>query len=124
MIRILLIDDDDDIRGMVKEMLTRAGYEIVEAHNGHEGVQAFKEAPTQLVITDIFMPEKEGLETIQELKKVNPFVKIVAMSGGISVMDSAATLKLAKGLGADRTVPKPISRPDLLAAVSDLLAAE
>jgi len=121
MARILVIDDDDEVRGMVKEILVRVGHDVAEAVNGEEGLQIFAEEPTDLVITDIFMPEKEGLETIRELKRIYPEVKIIAMSGGIAVMDSSHTLWLAKGLGADRTVPKPIARDELLAAVDDLL---
>jgi CheY-like chemotaxis protein len=122
--RILVIDDDDEIRWMVKEMLVRAGYEVMEARNGREGVSAFREAPTKLVITDIFMPEQEGLETIRELKTLDSGVKILAMSGGIRAMDGSATLRLAKSLGADQAIPKPIVKQDLLAAVVDLLDME
>jgi len=122
MARILVIDDDDEIRRMVKEMLVRAGHEVVEALNGRDGVRLFREEPTEVVITDIFMPEKEGLETIREIKAIYSDVKIIAMSGGIWAMESSVALGVAKGLGADRTIPKPIAKAELLAAVDDLLS--
>jgi len=122
MARILVIDDDGEVRRMVKETLARAGHEVLEASNGRDGVQMFGEEPRELVITDIFMPEKERLETIRELRILYPEVKIVAMSGGIAAMDSSASLRLARGLGADRTIPKPIAKAELQAAVDDLLS--
>ena len=82
MARILVIDDDDRIRGMVLEMLSESGHEVGEASNGQEGLDQFRQTPTDLVITDILMPEKDGLEIIQILKKENPEVKIIAVSGG------------------------------------------
>lgn len=118
--RILIIDDDDQYRSMLKEMLGRSGYEIVEASDGREGVQLYKENPTDLVITDLIMPEKEGIETIQELKKDFPDVKIIAISGGGRV-GPEGYLHLAKMLGAQRTLAKPIEREGLLRTVSELL---
>jgi DNA-binding response OmpR family regulator len=120
--RILVIDDDDEIRHMVKEMLVGAGHEIVEAPNGLHGARIFREEPTDLVITDIFMPGKEGLQTIMELSRDFPEVKIIAMSGGAAAMSSSATLFLAGQPGAGRTIPKPITKAELLAAVNDLLS--
>jgi CheY-like chemotaxis protein len=121
MARILVIDDDNDVRHMVKEMLVRVGHDVTEAVNGQEGLRMFAERPADLIITDIFMPEKEGIETIREVKQDFPEVIIIAMSGGIAAMDSSVTLRGAKKLGADRTVPKPIDRDELLAVVDDLL---
>lgn len=124
MARILVIDDDNDVREMVKSILVRAGHEVAEALNGRDGVRMFKEAPAKLVVTDIFMPEQEGLETIRELRMLYPGIKILAMSGGIWAMDRTATLGVAKKIGADRTIPKPIAKAELLAAVTDLLSPD
>lgn len=124
MARILVIDDDDDVREMVKVILARAGHEVVEAINGRDGVRLYKDAPAELVVTDIFMPEQEGLETIMELRTLDPGIKILAMSGGIPAMDRFATLSVAKKLGADRTIPKPVAKAELLAAVMDLLSPD
>ncbi|MDQ7784157.1 MAG: response regulator [Desulfomonilaceae bacterium] len=121
MARILVIDDDDAIRELFKKMLERAGHQVVDAFNGRDGIRKFVEDPAELVITDIFMPEKEGLETIRELRRVCPEVKILAVSGGIRAMESSVSLGLAKKLGADRTVSKPVTKADLLTAVDDLL---
>ena len=121
MARILVIDDDDAIRELFKKMLERAGHQVVDAFNGRDGIRKFVEDPAELVITDIFMPEKEGLETIRELRRVCPEVKILAVSGGIRAMNSTVSLGLAKSLGADRTVRKPVTKADLLTAVDDLL---
>lgn len=80
--RILMIEDDDDQRELFKMVLEQAGYDVTEAPDGKVGLQRFYQQPYELVITDIFMPEKEGLETILELKKEFPTVKTIAISGG------------------------------------------
>ena len=80
--RILIIDDEPHILLMLKKMLERAGYEIDIASDGLEGLNLYRKSPADLVITDIIMPEKEGLETIREMRRFNSELKIVAMSGG------------------------------------------
>ena len=82
MSRILLIDDDDQFRGMLQQALRREGYEVVEARDGKEGVICFRTAAIDLVMTDILMPEQEGLQTIRELRAEFPAIKIIAISGG------------------------------------------
>ncbi len=81
--RILVIDDDHHILMMIKKMLERADFEVELASNGNEGLELFKSIPIDLVICDIIMPEKEGLETIMELKQDFPDVKIIAISEGV-----------------------------------------
>ena len=102
MARILIIDDDTRILDTYCSMLEHGGYEVVVATNGNEGIRTFKEELPDLVITDIFMPEKEGLETIRELKQDFPDVKIIAISGGGVGRNAAPEhyLKLAKRFGA------------------------
>ena len=117
---ILIIDDDDQLRGMLREMLERAGYEVADAPNGKEGIRLYRENPADLVVTDLIMPEKEGIETIIELRREFPDVKIIAMSGG-GTIEAEKYLRMAKGLGAVRTLTKPIERKELLEAVRELI---
>jgi DNA-binding response OmpR family regulator len=119
--RILLIDDDDSFRTMLRLTLVHFGYTVIEARNGKEGIALFKEANADLVITDIVMPEKEGLEVVMELRtKQVPPVKIIAISGGArrNVSDN---LHMAKLLGAAKVLAKPFSNEVLIAAINELL---
>jgi YesN/AraC family two-component response regulator len=100
--------------------LEHAGYEVVVANNGNEVISAFNERIPDLVITNIFMPEKEGLETIRELKQDFPGVKIIAISGGGEI-EPNKYLKYAKQFGAMCTLTKPIERGALLEAVRECL---
>jgi CheY-like chemotaxis protein len=121
--RILVIDDEEPVRLIVREMLILEGYEVVIAANGKVGLQLFRSDPTDLIITDIFMPEMEGLETIRELHREYPGVKIIAMSGG-GESGMLSFLSYAKRFGALRTLRKPFSREELLTNVKELLAEE
>ena len=85
--RLLVIDDDDQMRQMLKQMLERAGYEIIDAPDGQTGIELYRQNPTDLIITDLIMPQKDGMETIIELKRDFPNVKIIAISGGSRAMD-------------------------------------
>lgn len=125
--RILVIDDDASQREVFRMALEKAGYEVLEAPNGQIGLQLFHQQPCHLVITDIFMPEKEGLETILELKREFLYVRIIAISGGMthsqddgSLMAETA-LEAAKRFGADRTLQKPIPLQRLLDTVDEVL---
>ena len=121
MARILLIDDDDQFRTLLRKMLEKAGYnDIEEANDGRIGVKLFRQRPFDLVITDIIMPDKEGIETIIELTDDYPQIKIIAMSGGgrIGPQDY---LETAKRLGASRTMAKPFNYSELIDTVRELL---
>ena len=120
MANILIIDDDQQILNMLSQILKRAGYEVVEALDGKQGLKLYRENPTDLIITDIIMPEKEGIETIMELQRDFPDVKIIAISGGGHIL-SENYLYMARVLGVQRTFAKPIARDELLKAVSELL---
>lgn len=121
MARILLIDDDDQIRTMLKRMLEKAGYgDVEEAGDGHIGMKLFRRQPFDLVITDLIMPNQEGIETIMELTGTYPRTKIIAMSGGGRV-DPQGYLEMAGNLGASRTLSKPFKSSDLIGMVRDLL---
>lgn len=120
MARILVIDDDDRVLAVLHQTLEREGYDVVRASDGKEGVKLYREQPTDLIITDIVMPEKEGIETIMELKQDFPEARIIAISGGGRI-SAEEYLLLAEKLGAARTLPKPIERQDLLRTVRELL---
>ena len=120
MVRILIIDDEDQPRRMLQQVLTRAGYEVIEARNGNEGLQYFRARPTDLIITDILMPEKEGLETIIDIRREFPAAKIIAISGG-GRTGNLNFLEVAKRLGAQHTLQKPFELQEMLGAVRDLL---
>jgi len=121
MARILLIDDDDQFRMLLRKMLEKAGYkDIEEANDGRTGMKLFRQRPFDLVITDIIMPDKEGIETIMELTSEYPQMKIIAMSGGGSV-GPQGYLEMAKRLGASRTLEKPFKYSDFLDIVQELL---
>ena len=120
MARILIIDDESQIRSMLRLMLERVGYEVMEADDGMEGIRQYRDNPADLIITDLIMPNKDGIGMIIELKKEFPAVKIIAMSGG-GVNRPEGYLDGAKKLGATRTLTKPIDRDEMLSAVKDTL---
>lgn len=121
MTTILLVDDNEDYRIMLKEVLSLAGYEVLEAQDGNEALHKYHECAADLVITDLIMPEKEGLQTIRELRAGNPAVRIVAMSGG-GRGKAEDYLRLAKKLGVQQVLAKPFRHRELLEAVSAALA--
>jgi DNA-binding response OmpR family regulator len=121
MIKILVIEDDEQLVLLLKAFLTQAGYQVAAASNGQQGINQFKAAPADLVLTDLFMPEKEGLETIMELRHMQPNLKIIAMSGG-SRLTAKSMLPTAQKLGATRTIAKPFNRQEILEAVSATLS--
>jgi len=117
---ILIIDDEPQIRSMLKLMLERDGYEVAEAPDGIEGIRVFRQNPAELIITDLIMPNKDGIGLIIDLKKEFPNVKIIAMSGG-GLNKPDGYLKGAKKLGAACTLTKPIDRDEMLRAIKDVL---
>ena len=119
--RVLVIDDDEQLRALLHEILERAGFEVMEAAHGAEGLRLYRAQPADLVITDLIMPEKEGVETILELRRDFPNARVIAMSGG-GRQAGRDYLRMAEQLGAKRTVSKPFSRQQILDAVRDLLA--
>ena len=119
MAKILLIEDDDDLRATLARFLQSHGHEISEAANGEEGVEVFARTPADLVVTDLVMPEKEGLETMTALRATHPTVKIIAISG-LSPR-SAFYLQLATKFGADHTLPKPFTLETFSKAVDQVL---
>jgi len=120
MAKILVLDDEPAILIMIKKMLEKADYEVSVASNGKEGMRLFEMEKPDLLITDIIMPEKEGLETIFELRKKHPELKIIAISGGGRISPDGY-LPGAKLLGANMVFQKPLVQKDFLNAVSLLL---
>ena len=118
--RILVIDDDVQVLNVLHSALVREGYEVLKASNGKEGMKLYREDPVDLIITDLIMPEKEGIETIRELTAELPKVKIIAISGGGRI-GPADYLHMAKMLGAKRTLAKPIERDELVRTVKEVL---
>lgn len=119
MAKILVIDDEPALRTMLRDAL-EPEHTIVEAGNGIEGVKAFTAEPFDLVITDIIMPDQEGIETIVEIRKLQPTQKIIAMSGGGRTR-TIEFLKIAEKLGADKILKKPFGPGVVRDAVRSVL---
>lgn len=119
--RILVIDDDEQMRKLVRQVMEWAGYEVLEAADGREGMSLQRRQNADLIITDLIMPEQEGLETITLLKKEYPRIKIIAISGGGRI-GPEAYLPAAQELGADRVFSKPFDVRELATTVKELLA--
>jgi CheY-like chemotaxis protein len=120
MARILLIDDDEPVRIMLRQMLEHFGHTVVEARNGKEGLALFQPATVDLVITDIVMPEKDGLEVVRALRRQHPPVKVIAISGAAGKR-AADYLQMATFMGAATVLAKPLSVDVVMAAVNALL---
>jgi DNA-binding NtrC family response regulator len=118
--KILLADDEDLFAVMLQRSLAMFGYEVVRARNGREALLAYQPANFGLVITDLIMPDMEGVELIVALRRVNPAVKIIAMSGG-GRNHPQSYLHIAEKIGALRTLAKPFPIPDLVAAIHECL---
>ncbi|WP_162525352.1 response regulator [Rariglobus hedericola] len=122
MSHILLVDDHVELLAVQQELLENAGHTVVTAVNGFKALAAVAVESFDLVITDIIMPRKEGIETIMELKKLQPHLKIIAMSGG-GRMDARDHLEMAGKLGADYTLRKPFNEQQLSQAINIVLAS-
>ncbi len=117
----MIIDDEPAVRKALRPYFERAGYQVAEAGDGRTGLRFHAAAPADVIITDIFMPDFDGIETIRELRRVAPGVKVIVVSGG----DSTGTLNMledAKLLGADRAFHKPVRPEELLGAVREMLS--
>lgn len=118
---ILVVDDDQDVRSCVRNILEHSGYNVLEAENGSVGINICRHNLVDLVVVDLFMPEKEGIETIIELRKEYADLKILAISGGIPGYGPDHFLHIAQKLGADGTLDKPFNMQQLLSKVEILL---
>lgn len=120
MTRVLVVDDDQILRGALRVVLEGAGYEVLDAADGDAGLRLYREQGADLVLVDLFMPERDGLEVIRALRAAIPQPKIVAMSGGGRTRH-LDVLKAAAAFGASRALQKPFEPRDLLAAIRELL---
>jgi CheY-like chemotaxis protein len=123
MTRILVIDDDPQMRRVVSRILTEAGYSVIEAGDGREGLQQLSGFDPAVIVTDILMPEMEGVEFVRHARERLPAVKIIAMSGGGRGSDKSLILRMIKSFGADAALSKPFGAEALLDAVRCLLPA-
>lgn len=121
--RILVIDDDEQFLRLMEAMLQRGNFDVVVAHSGKQGLRICENTHFDLVITDLIMPDMEGLEVIMELKRKAPNAKILAVSGG-GRNDPGSYLNLAMALGADGALTKPFGLETLLKTVGQLVAAD
>lgn len=117
---VLIIDDDPALRDSVRRTLRKERYTVLEATDGREGIKIATANPVDLILIDLFMPGKEGLETIAELHRAYPALKVIAMSGG-GTKGFVDLLDVAKSMGAQRVLAKPFSREELLGTVEALL---
>lgn len=120
---ILIIEDDKELREMLKAALIRHDFIVLEANNGRDALIHFKPGLTDLVITDLIMPEEDGLKVIMKIRELKPAIKIIAISGGGKV-GPASYLNLARALGANAVYSKPFSINDLIAKIKELLEVE
>ena len=120
--RILLIDDDHLLRSVVAKALGHAGYTVVQAGDGRQGVELARVTPVDLVITDLIMPVQEGMETIMVLRREQPELPIIAISGGLS--NSPLYLQIAEKIGAKRILQKPFTPRELLEVINDVLSTD
>lgn len=120
---ILLIEDDKDLREMLLAAISRKDYAVMEAANGKEALAHFKPGLTDLVVTDLIMPEEDGLKVIMKIREMKPSIKVIAISGG-GKAGPGSYLDLAKALGADAIYSKPFSVADLIIKIDELLKIE
>ena len=114
---ILVVDDENQIRRLVRETLEQAGYRVTEASDGKEALQQYRLAPADLVIMDILMPKQDGLETTVALRREFPEAKIIVITGGSDMIGTLNFLDVAKMLGAHSTLQKPFEMKALLDTV-------
>ena len=117
--RILVVDDNDEMRELLRLILESAGHEIMEAANGKIALNLLKTAAAELVITDIIMPEMEGIDLIMTIRTMYPEIKIIAISGGGKI-DPGVCLNMADKLGADRVLQKPFGKSIILSTIGEL----
>ncbi len=123
MSRILVIDDNDLVRDTLVRILERAGFETAAAKNGREGLAQFHSQPPDLVVTDVIMPDLDGIETIMALRQAAPGIPIIAVSGG-GKAHAMQFLDIAQKLGADLALSKPFKPAELVSAITELLARD
>jgi two-component system, chemotaxis family, chemotaxis protein CheY len=119
---VLVMDDEEELRRVLVRALERAGHEVSQAENGSDGLRAIKAHPVDLVVTDLVMPEMDGLEFMRELGRQRPGTRVIAISGG-GIWDKGSLLAVAGMLGAVKTLSKPFELDAFLKLVDEVLAA-
>ena len=115
---VLLVDDQADLRALIVRWLEKEGYQVTCAGDGAEAAQISQVKTFDLLITDMIMPERDGVQLMSDVKRTRPGTRVLAMSGGSRVLERQDCLRIAQGLGAHAAVMKPFKREDFLAAVS------
>lgn len=123
MAHILVIDDNDHVRNVLIRLLESQGHKVEGVADSHSGIGLLQINEFDLLITDILMPDKEGISTIIETRSIKPNLRIIAISGG-GDYEPYGYLDIAKKVGADRTLPKPFSMDEILQAVNEVLSAQ
>ena len=123
MAHILVIDDAKLVRDLLRQFLTRAGHEVTEADDGLKAAELYGNRPADVVICDLVMPNRDGLETLRELRRVDPNAKVIMISGGVPE-NNAYNIKTARELGAFAFLPKPFARAELLELVAAALSGQ
>jgi CheY-like chemotaxis protein len=121
--RILLVEDDADLRNTLACVLTQSGYEVAEAPNGRLALQHMEQQPAEIVVTDMLMPEMEGVETIMAIRRTYPSVKVIAISGG-GINSGESYLAIARVLGTHKILSKPFVPLELLEAIRELIGTQ
>ena len=121
-VRVLLIEDDEATRVLYRAYLEGANYEVADVTDGESGALKLTEFRPDIVITDIFLPEKDGLEVILEARKTNTEIKVIAISGGTGRVEGDDYLEIAQLFGASKTLLKPFSKQDLLDACAEAVS--
>jgi len=121
MAKILVIDDEGLLRDLIKKMLLRDGHQVFIANDGVEGIKSFHQFKPDLIITDIIMPEKDGIEVIMEVLKENPNLPIIAISGGRRAITADFNLDSAEMLGVKSILQKPFTHEQLQEVISSVL---
>ncbi len=115
--RVLIVDDESHMRRLLRQKMEQCGYDVAEAVDGRDAIRQLSDSAFDLVIADIVMPERDGLEVIMFLRKEQPHVKVIA----VSAPGNELYLTSAKGLGAARVFPKPFELADIASAAEELL---
>lgn len=121
MARILVVDDESLWRECLRDILQEWGHSVLSADNGCSCLNLLENSEVDIVLTDIFMPGKDGIDLIQELRSRYSHVRIIAMSGGATLLDGRCYLRVANALGASRVLAKPMTGKSLLQAVDETL---
>ncbi len=121
MAKILVVDDEEPIRTLISKILEKDGHSVMESENGQHACDTYQDAEIDLIVTDLVMPEKNGIEMIIQLKKTHPDVKVIAISGGSGFSGQIDLLSVAQLLGAKHVIKKPFTVDQVRSAVNDVV---